>query len=408
MRKLAHIEKIKELIPIYLLENDQPADNIELARVLGWEVVVKKGEYKPGDYGVYIEIDSIAPQDNEVFGFLANKKFKIKTMKLNKFYYGNDKTDLVVSQGLLMQPSEVLPELELEEGLDVTELLKITKIEDETPEIRTQSINQLIKTYQKHHWFLKTKLAKKLMAKPFWRKLFIKLFIPITKPLAFPSYIPKTDETRVQNLPQVFEVWQGKTLQVTEKLDGTSSTYGLKKLSNSRFDYAVCSRNVRQVPAKQKNWHNSDINYYWEMSSKYDIERLLYKLFNGLGAKDHVILQGETIGPSIQSNRYYLNERKLYAFNLIVDSKKIDTVKAKDFLKLAQDELGIDKDLRMEWVPILDTNYILPTTIHDLLKYATANSKLHDSLREGIVLRDQDNKISFKAVSPEWLLKHKL
>ena len=52
MRKLASIQKIIELKPI------EGADRIELARVLGWQVVVGKGQYKPGDLVVYYEIDS--------------------------------------------------------------------------------------------------------------------------------------------------------------------------------------------------------------------------------------------------------------------------------------------------------------------------------------------------------------
>ncbi|WP_337564108.1 hypothetical protein [Megasphaera sp.] len=64
MRKLASIQKIISLTPI------PNADRIELARVLGWKCVVKKGEFKVGDKCVYIEIDSIPPSDNPVFDFL--------------------------------------------------------------------------------------------------------------------------------------------------------------------------------------------------------------------------------------------------------------------------------------------------------------------------------------------------
>lgn len=52
---------------------------------------------------VYIEIDSKCPETDERFAFLANKKFKVKTMKLGKFK--------VISQGLAL-PLSLFPELQ--------------------------------------------------------------------------------------------------------------------------------------------------------------------------------------------------------------------------------------------------------------------------------------------------------
>lgn len=78
-RKLATIQKITKLEPI------PGADNIEKATVLGWELVVKKGEFKEGDLCVYIEIDSILPEKPE-FEFLRERKFRIRTIKLRNTY----------------------------------------------------------------------------------------------------------------------------------------------------------------------------------------------------------------------------------------------------------------------------------------------------------------------------------
>ena len=74
MRNLASIQKISKLEPI------PNADTIEKATVLGWELVVKKGEFKEGDLCVYCEIDSVLPERPE-FEFLRTKKFRIKTIK---------------------------------------------------------------------------------------------------------------------------------------------------------------------------------------------------------------------------------------------------------------------------------------------------------------------------------------
>src|SRR5437016_3921436 len=96
-RKLASIQQVLEISPI---EN---ADAIELARINGWQCVVKKGEFRVGALGVFFEIDSIPP-DTEVFRFLWTPKetppepgtrpatFRIRTMRLRG----------CLSQGLLL------------------------------------------------------------------------------------------------------------------------------------------------------------------------------------------------------------------------------------------------------------------------------------------------------------------
>ena len=73
-RALAHIEKIHNITPI------EGADFIELVHIKGWQCVAVKGEFQEGDLAVYIEIDSKVPE-KEVFEFLRNKQFKIKTQK---------------------------------------------------------------------------------------------------------------------------------------------------------------------------------------------------------------------------------------------------------------------------------------------------------------------------------------
>ena len=96
-RSLAHIEKVKKIIPI------PGADNIEKIIVLGWELIAKKGEFKEGDSCLYIEIDSKVPSNDPRFAFLSKKGFKIKTLKLNKFG--------IISQGLAL-PLQEFPEFD--------------------------------------------------------------------------------------------------------------------------------------------------------------------------------------------------------------------------------------------------------------------------------------------------------
>jgi hypothetical protein len=69
MRKLASIQTVNAVEPI------PNADAIEKIRVLGWWVVVKKGEHRVGDKVVYCEIDSLLPE-RPPFEFLRASSFK--------------------------------------------------------------------------------------------------------------------------------------------------------------------------------------------------------------------------------------------------------------------------------------------------------------------------------------------
>ena len=61
----------------------------------------------------------------------------------------------------------------------------------------------------------------------------------------------------------------------------------------------------------------------------------------------------------------------------------------------------------MKWVPIIDTNFIMPTDMEEFKVMATAKSVVNPKvLREGIVLRDPTCDLSFKNVSREYLMKH--
>ena len=74
-RKLASIQIINDLKPI------EGKDRIVLAHVLGWDVIVKKDEFKIGDKCVYIEVDSVLDPDNPVFEQARKRSNRIKTIK---------------------------------------------------------------------------------------------------------------------------------------------------------------------------------------------------------------------------------------------------------------------------------------------------------------------------------------
>jgi RNA ligase (TIGR02306 family) len=79
-RKLASIQTILSLTPI------AGADRIVLAKILGWQCVVLKDEFKEGDKAVFFEIDSILPiagwNDHLRKGSNINKPFRVRTIRL--------------------------------------------------------------------------------------------------------------------------------------------------------------------------------------------------------------------------------------------------------------------------------------------------------------------------------------
>lgn len=330
MRKLATVRQISEIRPI------AKADQLELAIIEGWQAVVKKGEYKPEDLVVYCEIDSFLPVKPE-YEFLrkscyrkmadGTEGFRIKTMKLRG----------ELSQGL------VLPNEGYELGQDVTKELGITKYEATLPTDKSGS--------------------------GLGRNNF---------KARFPSFIPKTDEERIQNLKSQLAQFQERTWCVTEKLDGTSFTF------TAWEEVRVCSR----------NWelHEDESSVYWQIANRYNLP-LRLKIYP-------VAIQGEIVGPGIQGNKYKLEEPELYVFNVydIVSHEYMEQWEAKTWCQV----------WGLKFVPMLQWNYELPNSIEEILAYAEGKSELEPSTeREGVVFSTDDGgqRISFKAISNKFLLK---
>ncbi len=259
MRHLASIQKIDNLIPI------EGADAIELARVLGWQCVVKKDEFASGDYGVYFEVDSYLPLE-ERYEFLRKSSyrnneymgegFRIKTMRMRG----------ELSQGLIL-PLTSFDGLQQELGQDVTKLLNIRKWE--IPEIEGKSSA--------------SKGSK-------------------------PHGIPTTDETRIQSSPKFLEQLIGKPYYITTKMDGTSCT-----MYYMNGEFGVCSRTQNLVDEPESG--------YWSLARSLGIAKKLIKLGK------NIAIQGEYCGAGIQKNRLKLMNPKYYIFDVVnLDNGKYFTL----------------------------------------------------------------------------------
>lgn len=370
-RKLASIQKIVDIQPI------KDADKIELATVLGWHVVVSKSEnLKIGDLVCYIEVDSQCPE-TLMFEFLKDRKYRVKTIKLRG----------QVSQGLIV-PLSAMPEGKYKEGQDVTDLLGITKYD---PQAEAEE-----KLAQENIRKSKNPIHKFLMRYGWYRKFYNKYFNKNSKG-KFPSWISKTDEDRIQTMPELFEkASKAQTLfWSTEKLDGQSATYFVEKTKKfgvfSKYEFGVCSRNLRLN-------NSSSGSSYWTIARDKKIEETLIDLLKYYKA-NRIVLQGEIIGTGIQGNKYHINGYDFYAFNLKIDNCIYDTGTMERILS----------PYDIETVPIIDDYVPLKETIDEMVEDAKGKSLIYDTLREGKVWRTLDggNLISFKVINPDFLLKNK-
>ena len=379
-RALAYIQHVTNIRPI------DGADNIEQCNVLGWNLICKKGEFHEGDPCVYIEIDSKVPEREE-FEFLRAKGFKVKTMKLGKFN--------CISQGLAMPQSAFKELAGLSEGTDVTDILGIKySVQEDNARKGNGDPNAKYKSMAaRHQKIFKKKWARWMMRRSWGRKVMFFFFgKKKDNPRGFPTFVSKTDEERVENQP--WRIGDGKTYLATEKLDGTSCTYALERKGRNKFEFYVCSRNVRQQDEKQECYH--DHNIYWDLAFKYNIEQHLKDFLNQFPQLKWVCIQGEGVG-SVQGNPLKLTEDDLYVFNF----KESQTGRWSSMAGAGQvSEWG------MKWVPILG-EVQMPDTMEELKVLATGKSKVNpEVMREGIVYRSLDGSDSFKNVSREYLLKH--
>lgn len=401
MRELAYVVRIDNILPI------EGADRVEQAIVGGWHIMVRKNQFKINDPAIYFEIDSKVPE-TKVFEFLASKHYKIKTQKYFK--------GAIISQGLLMHAEDF--GWTIEEGVCgnliirdnqnqihswndetrfLTEKLGVTYAEaGDNIRKGAAAVDKYKKMAQRHgklfahqpfRWLMKRSWGKKILFIFFGKKKDKRNWLP---------WVAKTDEERIQNMPWILsnkEPWIA-----TEKIDGTSTTFTIKRTHNPfyPFEFYVCSRNVVfDKPDKQCFY---ETNVYIEMAKKYDIEnKLQTMLIKDFSKAEWITIQGETYGEGIQK-RNYSSKHCFMAFNLITSNQgRWNTI---DMQKHLTDLYNIP------CVPILETNFILPDTVDEILTYVEGKSQLDGQIREGIVFRSQDGSKSFKAVSNTYLLKY--
>lgn len=343
-RSLSIIKKILDIQPI------PGADAIEVATIGGWKVVVKKGEYRIGEMGIYFEIDSWIPEELAPFLFKGKEYSGVKGARLRTVKLRGQ-----ISQGLLLpvsllagyEPKAGTMKYELSarsENCDLTEYLGIVLYE---PPLPAQLAG----------------LAKGL----------------------FPSYGRKTNQERCQNLiDEIQRAYDSDTkFEVSVKLDGSSMSVGYHN-----FKVDVCSRNL-SLKLDQVG------NAFVDMAVK---NGMIYPPVK----YDDIMISGELMGPGIQGNRENLNSTQFFVF---------DVYDVKEGRYMTTDErLQVVLHKGLESVPVIHYCTTLRElgldTVEKILVYAEGPS-LNNKTREGLVFKSQDGEFSFKAISNSFLLKEK-
>lgn len=401
-RKLAHVVMVGGIDPI------PGYDRVELATVLGWTVMVRKDQFKPYDLGIYIEIDSLVPA-TETFKFMEKYNYKVKTQKFCK--------GTVLSQGLLMSPEDFggeivyrpddsraikIGEEEYGIGADMTKALGITYYSADDRKRKKPSINKYEAMALRHKKLFKHQPFKWLMERDWGKKLLFKFYgKKKDKKRGWPEWVTKTDEPRLQNC---ISILADKTTKwfATEKIDGTSTTFTMRRIKNlllTEYDFRVCSRNVSFADPERGCFY--DTNVYWQMAKKYDIERKLREMLDKHPELEFITIQGETYGNKIQA-RKYIDGIDFMAFNLIYGYPDGNRIRFNPVImteKLKQYDIPC--------VPVVGQNLTLPDTVKEVMAYVDGDPSVIDGgMREGIVFRNKDATRSFKAVSNEYLIKY--
>lgn len=400
-RELAYVVLVDEIeeLPGY--------DRVESARIGGWRCIVPKGQFHVGSPGIYFEIDSRVPSDNPAFAFLEKRNYKIKTQKMCKS----------ISQGLLMHADDFGWKIIFDgtktpyiydgekvhyaddETRFLTKILGVTYADDEDNARKAPSVDKYKKMAQRHPNIFKKPWARWMMKREWGRKFMFMFFgKKKDKKNGWPAWVSKTDEERVQNMPWILN--DTGSWVITEKIDGSSTTFTMKRGKRGKNEFYVCSRNVCFDSIDKPCYY--DTNIYWEMAQKYDMYSVLSNFLKNNPAAEWVTIQGETFGSGVQKRDYSMSGHDFRAFNLITSDKgRYGTLEMDAILR----EYGI------LCVPIINKDFHFNELIGDnrvdaLLDMANGKSIIDELPREGFVLRSADGTKSFKAVSNSFLLKY--
>ncbi|QBJ02838.1 RNA ligase [Pseudomonas phage Psa21] len=425
------VEKDRKLARIVIIDDVVPhpnAERLELAVIGGWQLCVKLGEYKKGDRAVYCEIDSLLPLSNvELFGFLEERRsdnrrvdgvnfHRLKTIKLRK----------EISQGLLVPVPAKFKDSPVDTNLTLE--LGILKYEPRAP------MEPSNKEARGSDWY--SRLIRKIIGN------LDGSLIP------WPAQLTKSDQDRVQNKTVAFTLAKeaGEVFEVTYKLDGSSMTVFC--INDKGVRTGVCSRNY-ELGLGEGNWSFSEQLRHWVGAflirnrkvvslkkvpleeggfkrklhwtgihipqwlkgsiatennfTRYVKEHEVTKALREYQARtgEFITVQGELIGPDIQSNFEGVDKHEYHVFSVYRNGNEE---------VLPEEAEKIVKELGLTYVPIFDRAFVIKPEqgVKEILELAEGQRAFNPkkgTYREGLVFKSKSRLMSFKAISNSYLIK---
>lgn len=351
LRKLVTIRTISEILPI------EGADIIELVRVDGWKSVVKKGQFKIGDKVVYFEIDSFLPVEDR-FEFLRKNCFKkmlVNGEEKEGFRLRTIVLKKKISQGLIM-PLSNFPEFNVETdiGIDLSDKINVIKYEAPIPACISGDIKR-----------------------------------------AIPSVIKRTDQERIQNLTEYFDIYKDLEFEETEKEDGTSTTFYLYD-----NEFGVCGHNWE--------YKESEKNSMWQLAYRHKIEEAVRYMGK------NVAIQGETVGEGIQANPMCLKGQHFHIFDIfdIDNGRYMLPAERYEYLYKAETHVPEIKNIHVPIVHKAIKIFSIFDSVDKILDYVYGDTTYcKGKKREGSVFKSVElidgRNITFKAVDDRKLALEK-
>lgn len=428
-RNLARIEKILALEPIL------KADRLELAVLEGWNCVVEKGIYKPGDEALYFEIDAAVPVDSPVLASTNRKYLRIITDEASNKEYALIKTMRlrgVLSQGLLLSLKNYedhIPVADRVVGKDLQSLLGVLKYVSPA-EARLYAVEEIVidpkaSATRKFFWALRAKLMKGIV-------------VDGLRP--FPEGFVKSDEGRVQNSNNKYRDIRacGHSVELSVKLNGESALFyshtDSDEIGVAQRNFSLSQEDVPYTFQEQCRVYASDwirfavrrlaggrssfpqwkkgflaqsvplVAWFFRRDVDYRLQRLNLQLASDappftFAAGMKISIQGEMIGPDFNGNEENVRGNEFYAYRVYGNgSIRFTPAQAR----------AVVEHLGFNYVPVVDPAYKLPENVADVLKLADAPGHFDSKRwREGLVAKDNITGTSFKIISNKWLEKEK-
>ena len=351
------------------------ADALEVAIVYGFQVIVKKGEFKAGDRIIYIPVESVISPELDAHLFPEGSKIKLHKRKIKQI-----RIRKLASQGMVLKLEDVqavygfTPD-KLEK--DYKEKIKIVKYEPEAPKFQSAG-----GTNKKRD-----------------------------RPLENSAFQKYNGLTNIKWCPFMFK--EGEFVVYQEKIHGTNSRAGklpfaantlIKKIKKffgltPKFEFCYGSNNVQLQQRKgYTGFYGEDV--YGRVFKELDVESKL---------EDNETVYGEIYGEGIQKNYDYglKGEQKFILFDVKI--KRADGTQYwldPDVVKVFAKERGFDVVPELYRGPFLGLDHAKELTL--------GKSVLSPSqkVREGVVVKAVDNysdergnKRALKCISEKYLDK---